>query len=165
MKPFSYCPHCRTELTSAMIDGRNRLYCPACSWVNYINPLPVTVAYAVNRKDELLVIRRAYEPARNEWALPGGFLEIGEEPHHGCLRELQEETALSASVQQLVGVYQREVELYGSLLVIAYKVLVDDEFALAINHEVTEAGFYALHALPAIRIPLHQHIIRDALLL
>uniref|UniRef100_Q3AQ67 8-oxo-dGTPase n=1 Tax=Chlorobium chlorochromatii (strain CaD3) TaxID=340177 RepID=Q3AQ67_CHLCH len=164
MKPYSYCPHCRTELASAMIDGRDRLHCPACAWVNYLNPLPVAVAYAVNERNELLVIRRAYEPARNEWALPGGFLEIGEDPHHGCLRELHEETALSGTIQHLIGVYQREVEMYGSLLVIAYKVLVSDDSALSINHEVTEAGFYPHEALPTIRIPLHQHIIRDAVI-
>ena len=123
-----------------MIDGRERMFCPSCRFVHYVNPLPVAVAYTVNRKDELLVIRRAHEPAFNEWALPGGFLETGEEPHEGCLRELMEETSLSGKVESLIGVYHRDVELYGSLLVVAYRVMVD-------NDDIS-------HRLPGISLPL-----------
>jgi ADP-ribose pyrophosphatase YjhB (NUDIX family) len=144
-----------------MIDGRNRMFCPSCSWVHYINPLPVAVAYTVNKNNELLVIRRAHEPAFDEWALPGGFIEAGEEPHAGCLRELMEETSLNGTIDRLIGIYHREVELYGSLLVVAYKVKVDDD-AITINHEVFEAGFYPPHRIPDVRIPLHLQIIKDA---
>jgi len=161
MRAYSYCPHCTTALAKDMIDGRERLFCPSCSWVNYVNPLPVAVAYTVNKNNELLVIRRAHEPALNEWALPGGFLEVGEEPHEGCLRELMEETALNGTIERLIGVYHRDVELYGSLLVIAYKVMVTDD-AITMNNEVSEAGFYPPHLMPEVRIPLHVQIINDA---
>ena len=143
-----------------MIDGRERMFCPSCRWVHYINPLPVAVAYTVNAKSELLVIRRAHEPAFNEWALPGGFLETGEEPHEGCLRELMEETSLEGKIEWLIGVYHRDVELYGSLLVVAYKVIVADD-AITINHELFDAGFYPRELIPEVRIPLHRQIIVD----
>ena len=143
-----------------MIDGRERMFCPSCRWVHYINPLPVAVAYTVNAKSELLVIRRAHEPAFNEWALPGGFLETGEEPHEGCLRELMEETSLEGKIERLIGVYHRDVELYGSLLVVAYKVIVADD-AITINHELFDAGFYPRELIPEVRIPLHRQIIGD----
>ena len=143
-----------------MIDGRERMFCPSCRWVHYINPLPVAVAYTVNAKSELLVIRRAHEPAFNEWALPGGFLETGEEPHEGCLRELMEETSLEGKIERLIGVYHRDVELYGSLLVVAYKVIVADD-AITINHELFDAGFYPRELIPEVRIPLHRQIIVD----
>ena len=143
-----------------MIDGRERMFCPSCRWVHYINPLPVAVAYTVNAKSELLVIRRAHEPAFNEWALPGGFLETGEEPHEGCLRELMEETSLEGKIERLIGVYHRDVELYGSLLVVAYKVIVADD-AITINHELFDAGFYPRNLIPEVRIPLHRQIILD----
>jgi len=161
MKSYSFCPICAKRLEQAMIDGRERKFCPSCAWVHYINPLPVAVAFAVNKKDELLVIRRAHEPALNEWALPGGFLEAGEEPHEGCLRELMEETSLEGKVDSLIGVYHRDVELYGSLLVVAYRVVVADD-AITINHELFDAGFYPQHLIPEVRIPLHLQIIRDA---
>ena len=161
MKPYSFCPICGKELLQAMIDGRERMFCPSCSWVHYINPLPVAVAYTVNKKNELLIVKRAHEPAMNEWALPGGFLEAGEEPHEACLRELMEETSLSGEIDALIGIYHREVELYGSLLVVAYRVVVADD-TIAINHELFDAGFYPQHLIPEVRIPLHLQIIRDA---
>jgi ADP-ribose pyrophosphatase YjhB (NUDIX family) len=161
MKPYSFCPICGASLSSASIDGRERMYCPVCKWVHYINPLPVAIAFAVNSSNELLVVRRAHEPAFNEWALPGGFLEAGEEPHEGCLRELMEETALSGKVERLIGLYHREVELYGSLLVVAYMVRVDHE-KISLNHELFDAGFYPRELMPPIRIPLHNRIISDA---
>ncbi len=160
MKSYSFCPICAERLDKAIIDGRERMFCPSCAWVHYINPLPVAVAYTVNRKDELLVIRRAHEPAFKEWALPGGFLETGEEPHEGCLRELMEETSLEGKVDSLIGVYHRDVELYGSLLVVAYRIRVDID-AITINHELLDAGFYPRHLIPEVRIPLHRQIIVD----
>jgi ADP-ribose pyrophosphatase YjhB (NUDIX family) len=137
------------------------MFCPACGWIHYRNPLPVAVAYTVNRYNELLVIRRAHEPAMHEWALPGGFIEEGEEPHEGCLRELMEETSLQGKIDRLIGIYHREVELYGSLLVVAYRVTVHDHERIAINHEVSEAGFFDERNRPVINIPLHRHIIEE----
>ncbi|MEI6847731.1 MAG: NUDIX domain-containing protein [Chlorobiaceae bacterium] len=161
MKPYTFCPLCGTMLDRALIDGRERMFCPACSWVHYLNPLPVAIAYTVNKNHELLVVRRAHEPAINEWALPGGFLEIGEEPYEGCLRELMEETSLDGKIDRLIGIYHREVEMYGSLLVIAYKVVVAND-TISLNHELSEGGFYPCEFIPDIRIPLHQQIIIDA---
>lgn len=161
MKPFVFCPHCATPLSEVFIEGRHRMNCPKCGWIHYINPLPVTLAFTVNRSNELLVIRRAHEPAFNEWALPGGFLEAGERPEDGCLRELFEETSLEGSIDRLIGVYHRESELYGSLVVVAYRVIAVHE-RITINHEVFEAGFYAPDRMPPVRIPLHRQIIDES---
>jgi len=161
MKPYLFCPVCSKPLAEGIIDGRTRMFCRDCGWVHYRNPLPVAVAYTVNRNNELLVVRRAHEPAIHEWALPGGFIEEGEEPFDGCLRELMEETSLSGTIDRLIGIYHRRVEMYGSLLVVAYKVIVDDHECLSINHELSEAGFFDEHNRPKINIPLHRHIIEE----
>lgn len=163
MISYSFCPVCSNPLDEGFIDGRTRMFCPACGWIHYRNPLPVAVAYTINRHNELLVIRRAHEPAIHEWALPGGFLEEGEEPHEGCLRELMEETSLQGKIERLIGIYHRHVELYGSLLVVAYKVVVSDHKAMALNHEVSEGGFFSEKDRPKINIPLHRHIIEENL--
>jgi ADP-ribose pyrophosphatase YjhB (NUDIX family) len=72
-----------------------------------------------------------------------------------------EETSLSGKVERLIGLYHREVELYGSLLVVAYMVRVDHE-EISLNHELFDAGFYPRELMPPIRIPLHNRIISDA---
>ncbi len=161
MNLYRYCPSCGTPLKTATIENRTRKTCPSCSWVHYENPLPVALAYTVNQSGKLLVVRRAHPPAYNEWALPGGFLESGETPQEGCLRELQEETSLNGRIDRLIGAYHRESEMYGSLLAVAYKVVVSDD-SLQINHELYEADFYSCEDIPRITIPLHQNVIEDA---
>jgi len=161
MISYSFCPVCSRPLSEGTIEGRSRMFCRACGWIHYRNPLPVAVAYAVNRHNELLLIRRAHEPAIHEWALPGGFLEEGEEPHEGCLRELMEETSLHGRIDRLIGIYHRSVELYGSLLIVAYKVTVHDHECMELNHEVSEAGFFDERNRPNVNIPLHRHIIDE----
>ena len=80
------------------------------------------------------------------------------------VRELaQDLTSLNGKIDSLIGIYHREVDLYGSLLVVAYKVIVVDD-AITINHELFDAGFYPHHLIPEVRIPLHLQIIKDAAL-
>jgi 8-oxo-dGTP diphosphatase len=75
-----------------------------------IVPTPRTPALAV---DALIVdpargvvlIRRANPPFQGSWALPGGFVEVGETCEAACVREAREETGLDVEPVQLVGVY------------------------------------------------------------
>ena len=53
----------------------------------------------------LLLIRRKFPPFQGQFALPGGFVEIGETTEAAALRELKEETGLEGSSPLLIGVY------------------------------------------------------------
>jgi 8-oxo-dGTP diphosphatase len=52
-------------------------------------------------------VRRRNPPFRGRYALPGGFVDIGETVERACRRELMEETAERAGRFHLVGVYLR----------------------------------------------------------
>ncbi len=54
-----------------------------------------------------LLIRRASEPLRGEWSIPGGMLELGETLEEGVARELLEETGLHVRVLDLIEVFER----------------------------------------------------------
>jgi 8-oxo-dGTP diphosphatase len=54
-----------------------------------------------------LLIRRASEPLRGHWSIPGGTLELGESLQAGVARELQEETGLEVRVLDLIEVFDR----------------------------------------------------------
>ena len=56
-----------------------------------------------------LLIRRASEPLRGEWSIPGGMLELGETLEQGVARELLEETGLQIRVLELIEVFERIV--------------------------------------------------------
>jgi 8-oxo-dGTP diphosphatase len=53
----------------------------------------------------VVLIRRAAEPFKGRWALPGGFVEVGETVEEAADREAAEETGLAVEVARLVGVY------------------------------------------------------------
>lgn len=64
----------------------------------------------VDEVGRLLVARRAHDPGRGKWDLPGGFLEEGEEPLDGLRRELLEETGLDVEPAEFFGAF---VDRYG----------------------------------------------------
>jgi 8-oxo-dGTP diphosphatase len=53
----------------------------------------------------VLLIRRKHDPYAGCYALPGGFVEIGETTKVACRREAREETGIEVGELRLVGVY------------------------------------------------------------
>jgi NAD+ diphosphatase len=71
--------------------------CEECQFVYYFNPSAATVALIFNDKGELLVTRRAHEPAKGTLDLPGGFIDMDETAEEGVAREVEEETGLKVT--------------------------------------------------------------------
>jgi ADP-ribose/FAD diphosphatase len=78
-------------------DDRPRRVCTACARVHYRNPLPV-VGCVIERGDEILLCRRAIEPAYGRWTPPAGFLEVGEGLLAGARRESLEEAGADVEI-------------------------------------------------------------------
>jgi 8-oxo-dGTP diphosphatase len=68
-------------------------------------PLLTTDCVICDGDGRVLLIRRKNEPFKGAYALPGGFVDIGETVEAACRREVLEEAGVAVSELQLVGVY------------------------------------------------------------
>jgi len=96
----TYCPTCGTVLVDKLIEGRTRRYCQECENPIYRNPKPCAGALVIDEGD-ILLVKRTQPPGVGTWSVPAGFLEYDEPPAPGAVRELEEETSVTASEEDL----------------------------------------------------------------
>jgi ADP-ribose pyrophosphatase YjhB (NUDIX family) len=102
---WQWCPRCR----EALQRGDARVECPACGFVAYASS-KATAGALVEDGGRILLARRAFEPFKGAWDIPGGFLEEGEHPEDGLRRELREETGLDVEPGEFIGCW---MDVYG----------------------------------------------------
>ena len=104
---WKHCPRCAGELERH--DGSS-VECPSCGFRHYASSKPTASALVLDGDGRILLARRAVDPDRGKWDLPGGFLEEGEEPRDALVRELREETSLEVAPTRFFDVV---VDRYG----------------------------------------------------
>ena len=62
----------------------------------------VTAVGCVFRGDRVLLIKRAREPSKGRWSVPGGAIELGEEIYDAVRREVREECGIEIEVVRVV---------------------------------------------------------------
>jgi NAD+ diphosphatase len=105
MPELKFCPQCAVPLILQEKAGRERLVCSDahCGFVFWDNPLPV-VAGIVEYEDKIVLARNAWWP-EGLFGLITGFLERGESPEEGILREMEEEIGLKGEIIEFMGNY------------------------------------------------------------
>lgn len=69
----------------------------------------VGVGAVVPDGNRVLLVRRAYEPGKGLWSVPGGLIEVGETVEEAVRREVEEETGVAVRVDRLIGVFDNIV--------------------------------------------------------
>jgi ADP-ribose pyrophosphatase YjhB (NUDIX family) len=150
MKPFRFCPYCGLELVVRLSPGEEVEHptCPGCGYIAYRNAKPCAGALVV-RDGRVLLVRRAKDPFRNWWDVPGGFLEYEESPEDAACRELREETGYEIRITSLVGVYSSRYGGSGQRtldLIYLAEVAGGEERP---GSDAAEIGWFAPDELPA----------------
>lgn len=89
---FTYCPKCGAR--TFVERNEKAKQCTACGFVYYFNPSSAVACFIRNPQGELLLVRRAKEPAKGTLDLPGGFVDMDESAEEAAHREVKEETGL-----------------------------------------------------------------------
>ncbi len=155
---LNYCWVCGGHAEEQFIEGRDRKVCSKCNTILYQNPLPTTAALIVNESHEILLVQRAYAPARGKWGLPGGFMELGETPEEGVIRELHEETNLHGKTEQLIGIAPSQYGVWGDVVVIGYEVTILDGHMQA-GDDAQDVQLFPLHSRPALAFQTHEKLV------
>jgi 8-oxo-dGTP diphosphatase len=130
-------------------------------------PLPKTPALTTDcvifdARGRVLLIRRGHPPFAGAYALPGGFVEIGETVEGACRREVHEEVGIKVSGLRLVGVYSDPTrDPRGHTASVAFLALLPDGGVPAAGSDAAAAEWVSDWR----RLPLafdHAKIIADA---
>lgn len=127
----------------------------------YRNPV-FSVDGIVVRDGKVLLVRRGKEPFAGRYALPGGFMDVGETAEEAVAREVEEETGLIAEALDLVGAYTRPGrDPRGHICTLAYRMVVRGG-SLRAGDDAAEAAFFPLRSLPDLAFD-HADILADAM--
>lgn len=119
----------------------------------------LTVDAIVPTERGIVLVRRGRGPFAGKWALPGGFVEYGEDPERAVLREVEEETGLRGELLGLVGVYGAPGrDPRGHTVSVVYEVEAEGEPRGA--DDAAEAAPFLLGATPPLAFD-HARILAD----
>ena len=130
----------------------------------YPRPMLTADCVVVNPRREVLLVSRGNEPYKGCWALPGGFMEMDETIEHCALRELQEETGLTAteSALRLIGIYSAPGrDPRGRTVTAAFLLRLTADASATAGDDAAELRWWPLAALPPLAFD-HTQIIADA---
>ncbi len=108
------------------------------------------------KQNQVLLIKRAQEPYKGLWSLPGGLIELGESLVEAAKRELQEETNITAQITEQLETFdsiQRDkggkLKFHYVLVVFKAKFLAGDEIA---KDDATEVKWYTIDQLINLKL-------------
>ncbi|DAC46755.1 MAG TPA: NUDIX hydrolase, partial [Candidatus Poseidoniales archaeon] len=119
--------------------------CDECN--GWLNPALAADA-AVRRGDTVLLIQRKHPPMKGAWALPGGFVDQGEDPIHAAVRELEEETGLTGTNPRLLMVMgDPERDPRKHIVSIVYEIDVSEDQQATAGDDAADAKFWPIETV------------------
>ena len=156
---LEFCSNCGSSNKFGRIDGNSRFYCFKCNTIHYENPKPAATLVCPNNNDEILVVKRAVNPGKGLWGLPGGFIEKGETPEMAAERELKEETRLIGLVVKTLGTCSHHNTIFGDILLIGLEVKIKDWSIMEAGDDTEQTALFPIKAIPKLAFKCHEKIV------
>jgi len=150
LEKFIYCPVCGSA--EFEINDEKSKRCKKCGFTFYINASAATAAFIINDRGELLVARRALEPAKGSLDLPGGFVDPGESITDGMLREVKEETGAEGIIESFLFSIPNFYEYSGFVVPTTdafFEVRLKDESVISANDDCENLSWIPLSEVKA----------------
>jgi 8-oxo-dGTP diphosphatase len=103
----------------------------------------------IGPRTELLLARRKFEPWKDHWYFPSGFVEYGDDVEATARREIQEETGLIVELGPIFGIYSYFDDPRQHGIIILYRATIVGG-TLKAGDDASEVAFFAADALPAM---------------
>ncbi|MDT0649330.1 NUDIX hydrolase [Autumnicola edwardsiae] len=117
---------------------------------------------STNNQFKVLLIKRKKDPFKDQWALPGGFIEEGEDLEQAAKRELLEETGVKIhSMEQIRAFGKPGRDPRGRMISIAFLSRIFSEEALSPGDDAKDAAWFEINDLPELAFD-HNEIITAA---
>jgi len=124
----------------------------------YQHPRPavsvdIVLFQKMNEEYQVLLIKRAQDPFRGSYALPGGFVEMKESQEQAAERELWEETGVqNIHLTQIHTFSEPDRDPRGRVISTAYSAVIEegDQIHPKAGSDAAEAGWFNLSDLPVL---------------
>ena len=152
---FKYCPACGSD-RFVESDEKSK-QCLRCGFKYYLNAVSAVAAFVVDNDNRLLLCRRANDPAKGTWDLPGGFVDPDETAEEAITREIYEE--LGFEIESFRYLFSIPNEYYYSgfnvrTLDMFYLVQVVDDSKPIAKDDVESAEFIPMDSIDISTIGL-----------
>ena len=119
----------------------------------------------VIKNKKILLMKRKNEPFKDYWAIPGGFVEMGETLMKAVKREALEETGLKVSPKKIIGVYDNpKRDSRGHVVSVAFLCRPMGGKLRPQEQEVSDVRFFSVPEIRKLKIAFdHRKIINDAM--
>jgi 8-oxo-dGTP diphosphatase len=155
---YTFCPQCAQRMGIVHEGGEQRPACPACGFVQYLNPSPAA-AVVVKRGRKVCLVKRKFPPREGQWTLPAGFMEYDETPRQTAVREALEETGLVVEIASLRSVHQGILPPDRPVVLVVFDAL-ETGGVLAAGDDAADVGFFDLEDLPGpIAFAAHREVL------
>jgi mutator protein MutT len=136
---FRFCPKCGSE--GFRPREENLLSCGSCGLEYFINPAIAVSAIIVDKRGEILLVKRAFDPMKGKLDFPGGFVNLDESAEDALKREIMEELNIRLDGYEYFMSHTNEYHFGGLtyfILELAFICRVEEHRGIDISDEIED---------------------------